>query len=260
MTVAKNSPSFSTRLLRKGALVEETYRIFAHWELGSSLSDNLERIRATNPLGARNESWLREVTTTLSSRLAQGDSIESLVILAKAQYPLEHWRFFLLWHFGSTDGLFRRFVDEFLFRQRQENIAAFDTEAVAPFVAGIDRERILGAPLTTYGRVRLARDLLRMAAAFGLVTDQVRRRFTHVAIPDDAFLYGLYVLNAEIPSVSRAVESPRWRLFLLDAPDVERELLNLHQFRRLRYEQAGTIRELGLPYSSPAEFARSLVS
>ncbi len=260
MSSAKHSPSLSTRLLRKGALVEETYRVFAHWNLNESLSANLERIRRDNPLGARNRSWLSEVTVTLSSRFARGDSIEPLVILAKAQYPLEHWRYFLLWHFGSTDGLFRRFVDEFLFRQRQENIAAFDTEAVAPFVAGIDRERILGAPLTSYGRVRLARDLLRMATAFGLVTAQINRRFTHAAIPDDAFLHGLYVLSAEIPSASRAVESPRWRMFLLNSADVERELLNLHQFRRLRYEQAGTIRELALPYASPAEFARSLVS
>ncbi len=260
MKLGKTSPSLSTRLLRKGALVEETYRVFAHWKLGASLSENLERIRETNPLGAKNQSWLREVTATLSSRFAQGDSIEPLVILAKAQYPLEHWRFFLLWHFGSTDGLFCRFVEEFLFRQRLESIAAFDTEAVAPFVAEIDRERILGAPLTSYGRVRLARDLLRMAAAFGLVTDQLRRRFTHVAIPDNAFLYGLYSLNAEIPSVSRAVESPRWRMFLLGSADVERELLNLHQFRRLRYEQAGTIRELSLPYDSLPEFARSLTT
>ncbi len=258
MTMGKTSPSLSTRLLRKGALIEETYRIFSHWELDESLSENLARIREQNPLGAKNQSWLHEVTTTLSSRFAQGDSIESLVILAKAQYPLERWRFFLLWHFGSTDGLFRRFVDEFLFRQRLEDIAAFDTEAVASFVAEIDRERILGAPLTAYGQVRLARDLLRMAAAFGLVTDQLRRRFTHIAIPDDAFLYGLYSLNAEIPSVSRAVESPRWRLFLISPADIERELLNLHQFRRLRYEQAGTIRELALPYDTLTEFARSL--
>jgi hypothetical protein len=247
-------------LLRKGALVEETYRVFSHWDLTQTIPQNLERIRETNPLGAKNRSWLREVTTTLSGRFSQGDAIEPLVILARSQYPLEHWRFFLLWHFGSTDGLFRRFLEEFLFRQRQENIATFDTHAVATFVAGIDRERILEASLTPYGRVRLARDLLRMASAFGLLTDQMLRRFTNAVIPDDALLYGLYVLNAEIPSASRTVESPRWRMFLLGTADVERELINLHQFRRLRYEQAGTIRELALPYTDPADFARSLVS
>ena len=260
MTVHSVGPSFSTRLVRKGALIEETYRIFAHWNIADSLSSNLERIREKNLIGAKNRSWLREVTTTLSSRFSHGPSIEPLVLLAKRQYPVERWQFCLLWHFGATDGLFSRFVEEFLFRQHAEDIAAFDTEAVLPFVERIDDEEILGTHLTRYGRIRLARDLLRMAAAFGLVTSQVRRRFTHTAIPDDALLFGLYSLQAELPSVSRSLESPRWRLFLLSHGAVERELLNLHQFRRLRYEQAGSIRELSLPFDNLVEFAQSLTS
>jgi hypothetical protein len=258
--MSDRQPSFSTRLLRKGALVEETYRAFAHWHPAESVPSNLERIRATNLVGAKNQSWLHEVTTTLSSRFAHGDSIAALVTLAKAQYPLERWKYCLLWHFGSTDGLFFRFMEDFLFRQHEEGIAAFDTGVVQPFVERIERGRLLEAPLTTYGQTRLARDLLRMAAAFGLLTGQSLRRFAQNTIPDDALLYALYSLQGEFPSVSRALQSPRWRLFLLASADVERELLNLHQFRRLRYEQAGSIRELTLPHKSLLAFARSLTS
>jgi hypothetical protein len=258
--MSKRTPSYSTRLLRKGALVEETYRVLACWEPDESVGENLKRIRKTNPVGAKNESWLREVTTTMSSRFAQGDSLVPLANLAKAQYPLERWRYCLLWHLGSTDGLFLRFVEQFLFRQHEAGIAAFDTDAVLPFVESIEREKLLDGPLSAYGRVRLARDLFRMAAAFGLVKGQPLRRFAPTAIPDDAFLYALYSLQAEIPSVSRALQSPRWRLFLLTPAAIERELFNLHQLRRLRYEQAGSIRELTLPYASLLEFTRSLTS
>jgi len=260
MIAVETSLSYSTRLLRKGALVEETYRAFACWELTESMPSNLERIRKGNLVGAKNQSWLREVTMTLSSRFAQGDSIAPLVSLAKAQFPFERWKYCLLWHFGSTDGLFRRFMEEFLFCQHEEGIAAFDTAAVLPFVERIDRENLLGAPLTAYGRTRLARDFLRMAAAFGIVTGQQIRRFAQVTIPDDAFLYALYSLQGEFPSVSRALQSTRWRLFLVSPGAVERELLNLHQFRRLRYEHAGSIRELTLPHDSLLEFTRSLTS
>ena len=252
--------SYSTRLLRKGALIEESYRIFGCWEPDDSVTANLERIRNTNPVGARNESWLREVTTTMSGRFGIGDALASLAWLARAQYPLERWKFCLLWHLGSTDGLFFRFMDEFLFPQHEEGIAAFETSAALPFVESVEREKLLGAPLSEYGRVRMARDLFRMAAAFGLVTGQTRRRFTNVVIPDDAILYALYSLQAEIPSVSRALQSRRWHLFLLAPATVERELLNLHQLRRLRYEQAGSIRELSLPHANLLEFARSLTS
>lgn len=253
------SLSFSTRLLRKGALVEETYRVFTSWEMEESVAANLKRIRNTNPVGAKNESWLREVTTTLSGRFAVGDSIAPLAMLAKAQYPLERWKFCLLWHIGSTDGLFVRFLEEFLFGQHEEGIVAFSTDAALPFVESLERENVFETALSDYGRVRLARDLFRMAAAFGLVTGQTQRRFTPLAIPDDALLYALYRLQAEVPSVSRALQSRRWRLFLLAPGDIERELLNLHQLRRLRYEQAGSIRELTLPYASLLEFTRSLI-
>ena len=149
-------------------------------------------------------------------------------------------------------------MQDFLFRQHEEGVAAFDTNAVQLFVEGIEREKLLGAPLTAYGRIRLARDLLRMAAAFGLVKGQPLRRFAQVTIPDDALLYALYSLQGELPSVSRALQSRKWRLFLLTPSAVERELLNLHQFRRVRYDHAGSIRELSLPYKSVQEFARSL--
>ncbi len=258
--MSQRSLSYSTRLLRKGPLVEETYRVFAAWEPEESVAANLKRIRKSNLAGAKNESWLREVTTTMSGRFTVGDSLAPLAQLAKAQYPLERWKYCLLWHVGSTDGLFVRFMEDFLFRQHEEGIAAFDTAAVLPFIESIEREKLLGTPLSDYGRVRMARDLFRMAAAFGLVTSQSRRRFTHVAIPDDAFLYALYSLQAEIPSVSRSIQSSRWRLFLLAPAAIERELLHLHQLRRLRYEQAGSIRELTLPHASLLEFVRSLAS
>ena len=40
---------------------------------------------------------------------------------------------------------------------------------------------------------------------------------------------------------------------------VERELLHLHQYRKLRYEVAGSLVELTLPYGSAAEYAESLI-
>ena len=122
-------PAFSQRLVRKGALIEETYRAFAHWDSGKSILENIESLRAHNPMGAANESWLREITATLSSRFTHGDPVEPLVILAKGQYPIERWRYCLLWHIATTDSLYARFAVDFLFAQHQNGIAAFDTNA-----------------------------------------------------------------------------------------------------------------------------------
>lgn len=258
--MTESKPTFSQRLVRKGALIEETYQAFAHWDARESVHENVSRLRAKNPFGAKNESWLKEITTTLSSRFAHGDSVEALVILARGRYPIERWRYCLLWHFASTDELYSQFAQEFLFGQHQQGIAAFDTEAVLPFVEKLDAEGGFEAHLSEYGRRRTARDLLRMAGAFGLVEGQPVRRFSNSPIPEDAILYAVYDLMQQMHSVSRAIQAPRWRLFLMKPTDVEHELINLHQFRRVRYEQAGSVRELALPHSNLVEFSKSLIA
>jgi hypothetical protein len=255
-----NPPAFSQRLVRKGALIEETYRAFSRWDNTKSVPENIESIRAQNPMGAPNESWLREITATLSSRFSHGDSVAPLAILAAGQHPIERWRYCLLWQFATTDSLYAQFATDFLFAQHQNGIAAFDTDAVVPFIEKLDADGGFECALSPYGRLRTARDLLRMAAAFGLVEGTPVRRFTNDPIPEDAVLFALYSLMDQVQSVSRSIKSPRWRVFLMTPSDVEHELVNLHQFRRLRYEQAGSVRELSLPHANLMEYCRSLVS
>jgi hypothetical protein len=47
-------------------------------------------------------------------------------------------------------------------------------------------------------------------------------------------------------------------MFLMTPADVERELLLLHQYRKLDYHVAGSIVELNLPYASACEYAERI--
>ena len=258
--IAEEKLNYSQRLVRKGALGEETYQVFQHWDTSCSVRDNIESIRETNPVGALNEAWLREITATLSSRFTHGDGLAPLITLAKGLYPPEKFQFCLLWHFGSTDGLFASFVSEFLYERMIEGVAVMSTEEVMPFVLSLCKNDRLGTKLTEYGLRRTARDLLRMAVAFGLMEGQPRRKFSHTHIPEDAVLYAVYNIMDQLSSADRLVKSERWRLFLMGQDDVKRELLNLHQFHRLHYESAGSVQELNLPFSNLDEFVDSLVT
>jgi hypothetical protein len=257
---ASTKLKFSGRLARKGVLVEETYRIFCHWNPDRSLRENITTIRAGNPVGASNQAWLREITATISNRFSTGDSIAPLVTLAKGGLALEAWKYCLLWHLGSTDGLYSAFACEFLFPRIDTGVAVFTTDDVIPFVRELNVRGVFEEPLSDYGVRRLGRDLLRAADEFGFVQGKTRREVCHPTIPEDAFLYAIYSLWDEVPSTGRLLSSERWRLFLMNPSQVEHELLNLHQFRRLRYERAGSVRELALPYDSLLEFSKSLVS
>ena len=254
------SPSPSLSLVRKGAFIEETYRIFSQWDLRTDLRNNLARLRSINPIGAKNNSWLGEVLETICARFSTGDDFTPLVRLAAGGLSLDTWKYCLLWHFGSTDGLYCSFIKGFFFPKVQEGIAVITTQDVIPFVVGLRKSGVARGGLSDAAVERLSQDLLRLAGQFGFLEGKVQRRIRNPVIPDDAMLYAIYSLRDSLKNLDQFSSSDRWKLFLLHPPQVEQELLNLHQFRRLHYERAGSIRELSLPHANLMAFAQSLVA
>ena len=61
-------------------------------------------------------------------------------------------------------------------------------------------------------------------------------------------------------SPDKVIASPDWRMFLMRPADVERELLRLHQFRKLEYQVAGSLVQLSLPCESSREYAERMVA
>lgn len=251
----------STRFTRKGALIEETYAAFQHWNLSVSFKKNIERIWAENPIGARNEKWLHEILTTLSSRFGNNEAIAPLVMMAQGNLSIYKWKPCLLWHVGNIDALYYRFACEWLFAQFRDGAYVIRTEDVLPFVREItDGQIASGGKLSEYGALRAARDLLRMAAGFSLLEGKVKKQFTNYHIPQEAFIYVLRGLMDMGYTTSQLLASTDWRLFLMDADDVERELLRLHQYKILEYDVAGSITQLKLSSPSLQEYAKELAT
>lgn len=250
----------SSRLIRKGALVEETYVAFQHWDLAVSFEENLRHLQDTNIIGAKNERWLHEVATTISSRFKTHAPLEPLVILAKGGFPLGKWKSCMLWHVGAVDELYYRFATEWLFDEFEKGTLFLRTDDVVPFVKSITNGRMAkGAGLSDYGLLRAGRDLLLMASDFGLLTGNVSRQFANHHLDSDSFLYVAHALASTNDNARQIVSSPDWRLFLMRTEDVERELLNLHQYRKVEYHVAGSLAQLKLPDTSWVEYARGLV-
>jgi hypothetical protein len=94
-----------------------------------------------------------------------------------------------------------------------------------------------------------------MAADFGLLKGTAVREFASYHLPERSFLYLLHALRDVEPNPRRLIESPEWRMFLMEPADVERELLRLHQFQKLHYDVAGSLSQLTLPCASALDYA-----
>ena len=242
----------------KGALLSETYNTFAGWDLDRSTDANLRRLKETNYIGASSSNWLRDVAKVIHRRFDPEGRDWVLVELARRGCERAVFAPLLLWHMTRDEFLLRAFLVDWLFPQFIEGAFRLHAEDVEPFLEALVKAGKVEAAWTKPTTERVATALLRIGVDFGLLTGSARKEFSSYHLPEPAFLYILHALHEREQNARKVVESPEWRMYLMRPDDVERELLRLHQFRRLEYDVAGTLAQLKLPYSTPSQFAKEI--
>jgi len=257
--VLRASPPISQRLVRKGALIQETYNLFRNWKDEISFDQNFNQ---TFQGSFRSEAWKKEIYSTLRRRFRHLDTAKSLILLARSEYDVSDWKFCLHFYIALHETLYRLFLTNWLYPEYQSGRPSLRTEDAVQHVLSVWKASNPGtAPLSEYGATRTARDLLRMARDFGLLEGEgPTKTFSSIHLSDELILYFCYNIASEENSASRVLTSELWRLVLLSQDQVHAHLLRLHQFRKLDYQVAGSIVELNLPYSSASEYAERMVA
>jgi len=242
----------------KYSFIDETYVVFQRWDFGLSRRDNLSRMREENWIGATSTNWLRDVAFVLNRRFDPAGRDRPLVELAQAGCDREVWKPLLLWHMTRDEFLLRDFLTSWLYDHYVDGTYRIRTEDVVPYLRKLKRRRgiQISGNWSDATTSRVASGLLRMAADFGLMTGTLVKEFASYHLPEESFLYLLHAMAEAEPNARKIVDSPDWHMYLMGAADVERELLRLHQFRRLHYEVAGSLAQLDLPCSSTTDYAR----
>ncbi|HPA82485.1 MAG TPA: DUF1819 family protein [Thermoanaerobaculales bacterium] len=245
----------------KGAMVEETYAAFAAWDFTRSKRENLDCLRSENFIGARSATWLRDVAKVLNRRFDPAGRDRPLVILAQHGIGLDEWKPLLLWHMTRDEFLVRDFLSTWLYSAYESGAFRIRTQDVEPYLESLGARG--GTTEHAWSRQtteRVATGLLRIAADFGLLRGTVTKELISYHLPERSFLYLLHAMSDEQKSPGKVVASPDWRLFLMRPSEVERELLRLHQYRKLDYQVAGSLVQLSLPCASSREFAERMVA
>jgi hypothetical protein len=245
----------------KGAMIDETYAVFAAWDLARSKRENLDRLRDENFIGASSATWLRDVAKVLNRRFDPDDRDRALVVLAKSGCDLEVWKPLLLWHMTRDEFLVRDFLQNWLFPAYESGAFRVRPEDVETYLAGIGKrgattEHAWSEETTK----RVGAGLLKIAVDFGLLRGSVVKEFASYHLPERSFLYLLHAMRDEKLSPSKVVGAPDWHMFLMRRSDVEHELLRLHQFRKLDYQVAGSLVQLSLPCTTSREYAERMVA
>lgn len=261
MTATSRSNVASSFTLIKGAMIEETYAVFAGWDFARPKRENLDRLRAENLIGAGSATWLRDVAKVLNRRFDPDGRDRPLVSLARGGCALDEWKPLLLWHITRDEFLLRDFLQHWLYPAFEAGVFRVRPEDVQKYLLQISKRGGRVEHVWTEATLkRVAAGLLKIAVDFGLLRGAVAKEFSSYHLPERSFLYLLHALNDSRVNPGRIAGSPEWRMFLMRPGDVELELLRLHQFRQLEYHVAGSLVELALPCASSLEYAERMVA
>lgn len=244
----------------KGALIEDTYEAFRHWDYGATKTENLRRARQEIVIGTKSAAWAQNVSWALSRRFDPAGRDRRLVDLAKAGCDRDVWKPLLLYHLTRDEFLVRDFLVHWLYPQFTAGAYRLAVEDVLLYLQGLGKRKDIewSGAWTENTTRRVAGGLLRIAVDFGLMRGTQAKEFASYHLPESSFLYLLQAMSVREPNAQRIIESEDWRMYLMDSADVERELLRLHQFRKLHYEVAGSLAQLALPAASAADYAREI--
>ena len=256
----------------KGSLIEETYAVLRDWDYQCSKTENLQRARADNRIGARSAAWARNVSWAISRRYDPAGRDRPLVELAKSGCDREVWKPLLLYHLTRDEFLVRDFLLNWLYPRFIAGAYRLRAEDLLPYLSALSKNPGFKRPCgpnpehrpphpglwSEATTQRVASGLLRLAVDFGLLVGTQSREFASYQLPEPSFLYLLHAMRDREANARRLIDAEDWRLYLMDAAEVERELLRLHQFRKLHYEVAGSLAQIKLPAASVADYVKEM--
>jgi len=254
-----SSPTISTFSVTKGGKISETYACFAHWDLSATVDANLDRLREQNLILARTDAWLKEMRRIFRVRFLDIERHRPLIRLAKAGVRQDTWAPILLWHLCFRELLLSDFLESWLFPRQQGGMLRVKSDGVRGYLEGLPARGLLDRDWTANTVSRMVSGLPAYAADFGLLQGKAVKEICPFHLPDEALLYVLHDIAGDLASAERILDDPRWKRFLLSRAELERELLRLHQQRRVTFEIAGSMVALELPYKSADEYAEQLV-
>lgn len=250
---------YTSRIIKAGALLADTKTLLSHWDLDSSVSENLERIRQENLFGKASRSRVEDILAIFRQRYLTEECVtRALVALVTKRLPSASLDRILYFHSAKSDCLLHDVVTEVLAPLKASGISDVGVPEITPSLSKwVDEGKTSGSWSDPTMR-RIAQGLLSTLRDFGVLQGAANKRIAPALLPTEAFAYIMYYLKQHQPSGAKLIDLPDWKLFFLPPEGVERFLFEAHQKGLLEYHAAGTVTRLTFPANTLEEYANVL--
>jgi hypothetical protein len=251
---------YSSRILKAGALLDETKMLLSVWDEFSSTVDNIARFRQENILGKASRSRSNDILRAFYQRYLVDERVmRSLILLIKGKCPANSINHILYFHTAMSDSLIHDFVADFVsskYRRGLQSISVNETSEWIKKKISAGKTVRLWSDNTIQ---RSSRGLMSALRDFGVLKGLRDKQIAAIYVPVEAFCYIAFYLHLLGLSGKSLLESPEWRLFLLEAHDVERLFIDAHQVHLLEYRAAGSAIRIDFPVATMEEYSRVIL-
>lgn len=251
---------YSSRILKAGALLDETKTLLSLWDEFASTIDNIARFQRENMLGKASRSRANDILMAFRQRYLVDERVmRSLILLIKGRCPAESINRILYFHTAMSDSLIHDFAAFFVsskYRKGMQNISVDETaEWIKKKISAGKTVR----PWSDNTIQRSARGLMSTLRDFGVLKGLRDKQIAALYVPVGAFCYIAFYLHLLGLSGKSLLESAEWRLFLLEVQDVERLFIDAHQVHLLEYRSAGSVIRIDFPVATMEEYSRVIL-
>jgi hypothetical protein len=255
----KTNRSYSSKIIKAGALLSDTKNLLANWDLSLSTAENLNRFRQENLFGKASRSRVEDILIVFRQRfLTECQVTKALVTLVRNAFPAEILDRVLYFHAAQSDNLLHDIVTDVLFTMLSDGRTEVTVPAIQTVIQRwVSEGKTIGQWNETTSH-RVTQGLLATLRDFGVLRGGTNKRIAIINLPVTAFSYIAFYLQQKQPSGERLLDHPDWRLFFLSEESVEHLFMEAHQHRLLEYHAAGSIIRITFPTDSLEEYADAL--
>lgn len=241
---------FSARNTSKGALIDESARVFAAIASGTSVDEVHEQSLCGTLLNQRSFINRRRIWTSIQQRYLIPEMPWITDLLAeKCSLGAHSAEFTSLLYFlySLRDRLTFEFVTTVLWPKGYRAQPAVSREDVLDLLASATKQQPQIDRWSESTRIKLAGSILTALRDFGVLKGKQKKFLIQPPLPLSTAEAILRILISEGRRGRQVLEDPTWRLFFLTEAEVAQVLGRLAQVGTIRFEKAGTTVVLDTP-------------
>lgn len=222
MVKSARTPTYSSRLSGKGALLDETLAVLREIDRGQAVNEVRTTVMDHDLLGKMTMRTRKNVWEDIRARyLTDGDHAQVLARIVMHAPDRQTERLLLFYEMCRSSAILRDTTIHCVYHRYSEGYSRIDKGAIHGHFDSIAAEHPELEAWSPQTRDKVASNILTILRDFGLLEGLRQKQFARVYVPLPAFVYVLYRLADDgLRTAQQLLACEDWRLFFLETTDV----------------------------------------